>query len=145
MKHATNLSLQKQLTNNTWNQRSIKKLLITAQKKVQTNTEITTEKETPEEKKPKIKYSTTINDQSMCMLDNEKSLDIIENIVHRSSQYSFSISDVKYPTDFNGLLKHLGEKIHRGCLCIYCENYQCKDLKSREAVQDHMMDKDIAS
>jgi len=110
-------------------------------KKVQKNAEITTENESPEEKKPKVKRLTTINDQSICLFCNEKSLDVNENLVHMRLQHSFFISDVKYLTDLNGLLKYLGEKIHRGCLCIYCENHQCKDFKSGEAVQNHMMDK----
>jgi len=55
--------------------------------------------------------------------------------------HSFFVSDIKYVTNLKGLLKYLGSKIHKGRLCIYCENHHSKDFKSGESVQQHMIDK----
>lgn len=63
------------------------------------------------------------------------------NLVHMRLKHSFFVSDIKYLKDLNGLLKYLGEKIHRGCLCIWCENHHCRDFKSGDAVQCHMIDR----
>jgi len=93
-----------------------------------------------EEKKPRVRI-TTMEDQSVCLFCNEKSSDVNENLVHMRLKHSFFVSDIKYVKDLNGLLKYLGEKIHRGCLCIFCENHHCKDFKSGDAVQCHMIDK----
>jgi len=115
-----------------------KKHLDTVNNSPKKNGEIVIEKEV--EKKPRTRL-TTINDQSICLFCNEKSSDVDENLVHMRLQHSFFISDMKYVKNLNGLLKYLGEKIQKGCLCIYCENHHCKDFKSGEAVQNHMMDK----
>ena len=63
------------------------------------------------------------------------------NLLHMRVDHSFFVSDIKYVTDLAGLLRYLGGKIHKGCLCIMCENHQAKDFKSGEAVQKHMIDK----
>jgi len=61
--------------------------------------------------------------------------------MHMRVDHSFFVSEIKYVTDLKGLLKYLGEKIHKGCLCIHCENRHAKDFKTGEAVQNHMTSK----
>jgi len=45
-----------------------------------------------------------------------------KNLIHMRIEHSFFVPEIKYATDLSGLLKYLGEKIHKGCLCIMCEN-----------------------
>jgi pre-60S factor REI1 len=84
---------------------------------------------------------TTIQDQSVCLFCNKKTGDIDANLMHMRIDHSFFVSEIKFVTDLKGLLKYLGEKIHKGCMCIHCENRHAKDFKTGEAVQNHMMDK----
>jgi len=84
---------------------------------------------------------TTVDDQSICLFCNQKNQNVDENLIHMRMEHSFFISDIKYVTDLNGLLRYLGGKIHKGRICIYCENKHAKDFKSGEAVQRHMVDK----
>jgi len=86
-------------------------------------------------------HITTIVDQSACLFCNKKNGDIDANLMHMRVEHSFFVSEIKYVTDLKGLLKYLGEKIHKGCLCIHCENRHAKDFKTGEAVQNHMMSK----
>jgi len=95
-------------------------------------------KEKKEETGPRL---TTAEDPTVCLFCNFKSSDINENLIHMRLQHSFFVSDIKHIKDLPGLLRYLGEKIHRGCLCIYCENHHCHDFKTGEAVQRHMIDK----
>ena len=56
------------------------------------------------------------------------------NLIHMRVAHSFFISEAKYCVKIAQLLKYLGEKIHLGCLCIYCENNKAKDFKTGLAV-----------
>ena len=53
--------------------------------------------------------------------------------------HSFFISEEKYLTNLEGLLKYLAEKINIGLLCIYCDNQGTKGFKSGSAVRNHMV------
>lgn len=53
--------------------------------------------------------------------------------------HSFFISEEKYLTNMEGLLKYLAEKINVGLLCIYCDNQGAKGFKSGSAVRNHMV------
>ncbi len=55
------------------------------------------------------------------------------------SSHSFFISEEKFLTNLEGLLKYLAEKINVGLLCIYCDNQGTKGFKTGTAVQNHMV------
>lgn len=56
-------------------------------------------------------------------------------------EHGFSIYEDKYNNDVEGLLNYLSEKIHKGLICLYCNNKGTRDFKTPESVKQHMMDK----
>jgi len=83
----------------------------------------------------------TSEDQTVCLFCNKKSADIDENLIHMRLSHSFFISNSKNVKDLKGLLKYLGEKVHKKFICIYCNNETNKENKSGEGIQNHMLDK----
>lgn len=94
-----------------------------------------------EEQKEKKEVVTTDKDQRSCLFCNLVSESVEENLEHMQKKHSFFISSEEQCIDKQGLLKHLGEKINKGLMCLYCENAGGKGFKNRQALQDHMIDK----
>lgn len=69
-----------------------------------------------------------------CPYTNE---DLAEIVQHMTSEHSFFIPDIEYLVDLKGLLLHLGEKLCRWHICLWCE----KAYPSIIAVRNHMSDK----
>ncbi|KAL4074022.1 C2H2 type zinc-finger-domain-containing protein [Scleroderma citrinum] len=79
-------------------------------------------------------------DAKACLFCESVSTSISTNLEHMSSTHSFFIPDAEYLVDLPGLLTSLGEKIHIGNMCIYC-NGRGRELRTLEAVRKHMVDK----
>jgi len=78
---------------------------------------------------------------SICLFCNIKQQDFDKNMIHMQTSHGFFISEHRYCTNPEGLVKYLAEKINIGLLCLYCENQGTKGFKSAEALRSHMVSK----
>ncbi|TKW22956.1 hypothetical protein SEVIR_4G262100v4 [Setaria viridis] len=70
----------------------------------------------------------------MCDLKHESAEDCM---VHMHKKHGFFIPDSEYLKDPNGLLTHVGLKVKRDFICLYC-NDRRQPFQSLEAVRKHM-------
>lgn len=75
-----------------------------------------------------------------CLFCSHHSASFTKNVKHMTTSHSFFIPDIEYLIDLRGLLYHLGEKISKGYMCVWCTDGG-REFTSMEAVQQHMVDK----
>lgn len=111
-----------------------------AHKKNQKNLEMQKKEEGHEEKEKKVS-KTTLEDIGVCLFCNFESENLETNMIHMQRAHNFFLPDSQNILSLEKIIGYLAGKIHRGLLCIYCDNVGCKDFKSGQAVQGHMRDK----
>ena len=81
-------------------------------------------------------------DPRASLFDNHVSASVEDNIEYMYKNFGFSIPDVEYNCDPEGLLEYLGAKITRGKIPLYCSGLdsEAKTMRSAHAVQRHMVD-----
>ncbi|XP_014239677.1 zinc finger protein 622 [Cimex lectularius] len=75
-----------------------------------------------------------------CLFCAHHSPSMEENLNHMFIDHSFFIPDKSFNVDLMGLLLHLGEKVCKYYMCLWC-NFRGKEFYSMEAAQTHMRDK----
>ncbi|XP_068197355.1 cytoplasmic 60S subunit biogenesis factor ZNF622 [Antennarius striatus] len=75
-----------------------------------------------------------------CLFCPHHSRTLMKNLGHMTRVHSFFIPDVDFLVDLQGLIRHLGEKVGAGNVCLWC-NERGRAFYSTEAVQSHMTDK----
>jgi pre-60S factor REI1 len=55
--------------------------------------------------------------------------------------HGFFIPEVEHVERLDAMLEYIHEKVHVGCMCLYCNNEGSHSFRSGAAVQRHMLDK----
>ena len=77
-----------------------------------------------------------------CLFDGHVSATIEDNIEYMYKRFGFSLPDVEWLTDPEGLLRYLGAKLSEGFIPLYASglDVNAKTFGSLHAVQRHMVD-----
>ncbi|KAK8789800.1 hypothetical protein WA158_006580 [Blastocystis sp. Blastoise] len=92
--------------------------------------------EEEEEEKPTFIPEVFEPNSCRCLFCRKISDTTEDNLVHMMKYHSFIIPDPEYLEDLDGLLQYLGEKISRGCFCLYCN----RGFHDANSVRQHMLD-----
>jgi len=81
-------------------------------------------------------------DPCVSLFDNHKSKNVEDNIEYMWKNFGFSIPDVEYLADPEGLIVYLGAKVGQGFIPLYSSGLdpEAKTFGSVHAVQRHMVD-----
>lgn len=94
----------------------------------------------PQEKKKK-EIKTTLESIGVCLFCNYEAENLEKSMEHMQRAHNFFLPDPNNIVDLEKIILYLAGKVHKGLMCIYCDNLGCKDFKNGSAVQGHMRDK----